>query len=286
MKRLLLLICAIGFTTASASASMADADAIWARRGEGARGAQAEAAPIDAAITAYRAALERNPTNFEARWKLMRALRFKGAHVATTNEQKRQIYDQAKSVGEAGIEILDGMLRSKGISSIVNAPEREVAKLARSIPQAGEFLYWDSVSWGEWALVFGKIAAVRQGAADRIRRESTIAMYIGSSIEKGGGARVLGRLHHQTPRVPFLTGWASNAEAVKYLTQSLEEDPSSKLTRVFLAEAIVAHDKKRKPEAIRTLREVIETPADPAWAVEEAGAQEDARALLRQWGAE
>src|SRR5258706_1469198 len=114
---------------------------------------------------------------------------------------------------------------------------------------AGEVFFWDSVNWGEWALAYGKMAAVREGAADRIRREATIAMLIDPKIDGGGPQRVLGRLHDQTPRVPFITGWASSREAVRFLKESVAIDPTNKITRVFLADAMVSNDSNGRPAA-------------------------------------
>ena len=64
------------------------------------------------------------------------------------------------------------------------------------------------MNWGEWALAYGKMAAVRQGAADRIRSEATIAMLINPKMDGGGPQRVLGRLHdHDAARaVPHRLG--------------------------------------------------------------------------------
>src|ERR1039457_7288343 len=129
------------------------------------------------------------------------------------------------------------------------------------------------------------MAAVREGAADRIRREATIAMLIDPKTDGGGPQRVLGRLHDQTPHIPFLTGWASSREAVRFLKESYAIDPTNKITRVFLADAMVSNDSSSGPEAIRILREVISSPNDPNYEVENARAQEDAKALLHEWGA-
>ena len=85
--------------------------------------------------------------------------------------------------------------------------------------------------------------------------------------------------------MPFLTGWASSREAVKLLNESLKIDPTNKITRVFLAEAMVDNNSDTGPQAIQMLREVISTPNDPQYEVEQAAAQADARALLRKWGA-
>ena len=106
---------------------------------------------------------------------------------------------------------------------------------------------WDAVNWGEWAVAYGKMAAARQGAADRIRREATIAELIDPKLEGGTPSRVLGRLHDQTPRIPFITGWASQREAVKFLEESYKVDPTNKITLVFLAEALVSDMKRLGP---------------------------------------
>jgi len=283
MRKITLIATVIAAFSFTAAAQVNDGDQHWNARAEGHVGGRAKAAPIDAAIAAYQKAVAQDPNNLEARWKLLRAIRFKGAYVASTNDEKKSIYGGAKTAGEAAIAIVNRALAAKGVKS--NAPEKEVAEAARTIPGAGEIFSWDSVNWGEWALAYGKMAAVRQGAADRIRREATIAMLVDPKMDGGGPQRVLGRLHDQTPHVPFITGWASSKEAVRFLRESNKIDPSNKITRVFLAEALVSNDSKNGPEAIRILREVINSPNDPNYEVESAQAQEDAKALLRKWGA-
>lgn len=263
--------------------SISDGDQHWSVRAEGSKGPVAAPGPVDAAIEAYRETLEGDPANLEARWKLMRALRFKGSYVASDNESKKKIFDEGRRIGEKGVTTLESMIREKGIDRPDRASPAEIARVAKSIPGAGELYLWDAINWGEWAQVYGKLAAVRQGAADRIRREATIALEIDPSMEGAGPGRVLGRLHNQTPRIPFLTGWASDKEAVKFLRQSYELNPDDKLTAVFLAEAMVAANRRSKPQAVALLEKVIETPNDPVFAVEHASAQEDAKALLRRW---
>jgi tetratricopeptide (TPR) repeat protein len=270
------------FFAFAAAAQLSDGDQHWNARAEGHQGGRAKPAQIDGALAAYRKVVAQEPNNLDARWKLLRALRFKGAYVASTPDDKKRIYAMGKSEGEAAIVIVNRGLAAKGVKA--NAPEKQVADAARSIPGAGEVFFWDSVNWGEWALAYGKMAAVREGAADRIRREATIAMLVNPKMDGGGPQRVLGRLHDQTPRVPFLTGWASSKEAVRFLKESYAIDPTNKITRVFLAEAMESEDSKSRPEAIRILREVIGTPNDPEYEVENAQAQEDAKALLREWG--
>jgi tetratricopeptide (TPR) repeat protein len=283
MKKLI-LAAALLIVASTAQAQVSEGDERWNARADGHQSGVAKSGPIDAAIAAYQRAIAQNPNDLGARWKLLRAMRFKGAYVATSNDEKKPIYEAARKAGDEALAVVDRQLAAKGMQSVSKATEKQVAEAARSIDGATAVYFWDSVNWGEWALAYGKMAAVRQGAADRIRRESTIAMLSDPKLEGGGGARVLGRLHDQTPHVPFITGWASSREAVRYLGDSLKIDPSNKITRVFYAEALVDNTSESKPQAITMLKEVVSTPNDPKYEVEQAAAQEDARQLLRKWG--
>jgi len=283
MRKTLLLASLFAAFAVAATAQMSDGDQLWNARAEGHQGGHAKPARIDAAIAAYQKAASQEPNNLEARWKLLRAIRFKGAYVASSNDEKKRVYAIGKTEGNNAIAVVNRLLAAKGVKA--DAPEKQVADAARAIAGAGEVFFWDSVNWGEWALAYGKMAAVREGAADRIRREATIAMLVDPKMDGGGPQRVLGRLHDQTPHVPFITGWASSKEAVRFLRESYKLDPTNKVTRVFLAEALVANDSKNGPEAFRILRDVINTPNDPSYLVEGEQAQEDAKALLHKWGA-
>lgn len=264
-------------------AQIADGDAQYAKRADGAQGSRAKAAPIDAAIAAYQRAVAQDPNELEGHWKLLRAYRFKGAYVAASNEEKKQIYGTAKAAGEKALALANRLLAARGVTAKSN--EKQVAEAARAVPGAAEVYLWDAINWGEWALAYGKLAAARQGAADRIRRGATIAMLADPRLEGGAPARVLGRLHDQTPRIPFITGWASSKEAVRFLSESRKLEPANKLTLVFLAEALVANDSSKKSEAVQLLRAVVSAPNDPDYSVEDAGAADDAKALLKKWGA-
>lgn len=252
-------------------AQLADGDRHWAARASG-------AAEVDAAIAAYQRAVEANGNDVVAHARLLRAYRFKGAYLAKSADEKKKVYTTAKAAGEKALAVL----AQRGITA--KTSEKDAANAARAIPGAAEVFLWDAVNWGEWALAYGKMAAAREGAADRIKRGATIAHLADPKLEGGAPARVLGRLHDQTPRIPFITGWASSKEAVRFLNEALKADPSSKLTMVFLAEAMVAHDAKTKPQAIALLKKVVAAPNHPEFVVEEEAATEDAKAVLRKWG--
>lgn len=275
-------IAATLFVTLPLFAQVADGDRHFASRAEGATGGHAQPAHVDAAIAAYQRAVATNPNDLDAHGKLLRAYRFKGAYVATSTDQKKQIYATAKTAGEKALAAVGRALSAKGVKP--DAAEKTVANAARGINGAAEVYLWDAINWGEWALAYGKLAAARQGAADRIRREATIAHLIDPALEAGAPSRVLGRLHDQTPRIPFITGWASGKEALRFLEESRKHDPTNKLTAVFLAEAMVSNDSSSKQKAVQLLRTAISSPVHPEYAVEDAAAVADAKALLKKWG--
>lgn len=284
MKRVTVLFLAI-LVASSALAQIAEGDQHWAARAEGSQNGHARVEPVNAAIAAYQKAIAADPNDLEGHWKLLRSLRFKGAYVATTNDEKKQIYGQAKQSGEQALALVDRKLREKGVASPAKATEQQIATVGNAIPGVAETYLWDAINWGEWALAYGKIAAARQGAADRIRREAMIVNLIDPRIEGGSPSRVLGRLYNQTPRIPFITGWASDKEAVKFLNDSMKIDPTNKITIVFLAEAMVASNGDTKPQAVQMLRNAVTTPVDPNYVVEQTAALNDAKNLLRRWGA-
>lgn len=260
------------------SGQVVDGDRHYSLRAEGAQGAVAKADQIDAAIAAYQRALAQSPNDIEAHWKLLRAYRFKGAYVATTLDQKKQVYGIAKNAGQQALAVVNARLKVTAKST-----EKQVAEAARAVPGAGEVYLWDAINWGEWAVAYGKMAAARQGAADQIRRGATIAHLIDPRMDAGSPSRVLGRLHDQTPSIPFITGWASSKEALRFLNESMKIDPKNKITLVFLAEAMFSADSGKKAQAVALLRDAINSPSHPDFVVEDAGAIADANALLKKW---
>lgn len=277
-----LLLAALLLTAVPLAAQVGEGDRHYEARATGAQGARAASAEIDAAVAAYEKAVAAKPDDLEAHWKLLRAWRFKGAYASSSNEQKKKTYGAAKTAGERALALAARLLAARGVDA-ARATDKQIAAAGRSIPGLAELYLWDAVNWGEWALSYGKLAAAREGAADRIRRQATIAMLIDPKLEGGAPSRVLGRLHDQTPRIPFLTGWASSKEAVRFLEESLRLDPPNKLTKLFLAEALVSNDTKTKARARQLLQSVVSAPNDPRYEVEDQAAGDDARKLLAKW---
>ena len=125
-------------------AQTAEGDRLFAARSEGHEGAHARTGPIDGAIAAYRKAIIQNPNDLEARYKLLMAIRFKGAYVARSNEDKKAVYSQGKQAGDEALAVVDRALRGQGVTSVSKASEQEVAKAAAKVPGAPEVFFWDS----------------------------------------------------------------------------------------------------------------------------------------------
>ena len=255
---------------AAANPLIADADTHYTRRQEGRVGDLASGREIALAIAGYDTATQA-PDNAEARWKLARALYFKGAYTGLDAAAQVAVYDKARRAGDEAIRIVERRVR--------NPTPFE----AKRDPDATPSYFWAAVAWGQWALVSGKIEAAKTGAAEKIRDYATVVIGLDPDFEDGGGYRVLGRLHDQAPWIPFFTGWVSRDEAVKNLRLALKVEPKSFINRVFLAEALWRGSGAEKAEAIRLTESVVADAPSPARLVEEFKLQNDAREDLKKW---
>ena len=105
-------------------------------------------------------------------------------------------------------------------------------------------------------------------------------MAIDPVLEEGGGYRILGRLHDQSPRIPLITAWVSKDEALDYLRKSYALGPTNPVTWFFLGEAILDHEPRNAEEGRRMLRKCVETPPRADYYVESVQYGEFARARL------
>lgn len=279
------LVTGIGTALAAAAAGAAReaierGDSAWERRADGRRGLRADPAPIGEAVAAYEAALEAEPRNLEARWKLMRALYFLGEYALDDREATLEAYDRARQLGEEG---LDQLAEAAGGRRELDRKEPdEIARLLAGEPEAVAVYYWTAASWGLWGRHRGAIAAVRQGVAGKVRDYAEIVVALDEGFENGGGHRVLGRLHAEAPRIPLITGWVDHQAAIRHLERSLEIYPRSIVTRLYLVEALYEHDRSRRGEALERLRRLVDSPPHPDYLLEDLAALADARELLEE----
>jgi len=255
-----------------AAAALAEADAHYARRAEGARGPVADRAPIEAALAAYRRALTAEPGSLEAGYKLQRAIFFRASFCAAADEERKRLFEEAKQLGQQAADRLERGVRER-------RPAERIAAL-REVPHAPSTYFWTAVSWGQWALLRGTLAAARAGAAVRIRDLAQTLLELDPELEQGGADRLLGRLHHQAPRIPFLTGWVSRSKALAHLRRALELGPSNTVNLVFLAEALLDLEPSRRVEAQSLLTQCASAAPRPQYLVEDAYYAAEARKRL------
>ncbi len=226
---------------AGARQILAAAEADYERRALGAAGDRAQTGPIEAAIAEYRRALAEDPSSAGVRWRLLRALFFRWSFCGADRDERLRRVTQARRIADEGLALLERQ------TSNARGSER-VARL-RGIEGAAGLEFWAAVTWGEWALARGKLAAARQGAGTKIRDLAQTVIELDPRLEEGGGYRVLGRLHDQSPRIPFLSGWVSRQAALANLRKALAIAPDNTVNELFLAEAILDHDPADRQQA-------------------------------------
>jgi hypothetical protein len=265
-------------------ALLAEADRLWTLRAEGATGGHARAGAIDPVIAACRAALEKEPGSVAAYGRLMRALYFKGEYAADDAVQKRDIFDEGRKAAEQALDLLRRGASTSSGKDLAKATPVELAPYLKGHADAADAFEWAAADWGKWSLAFGKMAAVRQGAAAKIRDYAQAVILLDPAYDAGAGYRILGRLHHQTPSVPLLTGWASRPEALKNLRLAAATGPKNFLGRQFLAEALWDYEPGRRAEARALMQGLVDEAPQPEALVECRRSQEEAAAKLTEWG--
>lgn len=259
-----------------------EGDEAYSRRQEGRVGAVANPRPIAQAIAAYQTASEA-PDNLTARWKLLRALYFKGVYTGLDADGRKAVFNQARRVADDAIAILARRTGREGGPELLQlAPPIRGEVLAKENDAAPTF-FWSAVCRGQWALSVGKLEAARAGAAERIRDDAATVVALDPKFEEGGGYRVLGRLHTEAPEIPFLTGWVSRDEAIKNLRLAVANGPRNLLNRHFLAEALARGGAEEKAEAIKLEESVVAGAPSPGHLVEDLSTQEDAAKNLAAW---
>ncbi len=256
------------------------ADDAWEQRGQGAIGGVPRPEPMREAIAAYEAALAADPTDHGARWRLQRALYFEGEYLAENPPAKRAAFARGRDLGEEGLDLLAGAVGGRE-----RLAELSGAELAAALPDrrlAAELYFWTAAHWGLWGRTSGKLAAAREGVAGTVRDYATAAVALDATVENGGGHRILGRLHFEAPRIPLVTGWVSKRTAIAELERAKALAPEDLLTQLYLAEALLAADASRRPEALALLRRVATTVPVGEFVVEDSRTVRDARRLLAE----
>jgi hypothetical protein len=184
-----------------------------------------------------------SPAAFEPAWKLARACYWLGNHAP--ERERRAFLEQGIAAGRKAVALQPGR------------PE-------------GHF--WIAANMGTLAESFGLRAGLRYRG--EIKRELETVLRLDPGFQAGSADRALGRWYD---KVPGLFG-GSSKRAEQHLRASLTYDPDSTVTHFFLAELYL--DEGRKADARAALQKVLDAPAKPDWAPEDAGYKARARELL------
>jgi tetratricopeptide (TPR) repeat protein len=261
---------------------VARGDSAWARRAEGEREGRPLPGPIRDAVRSYESALTVRPESLEARWKLLRALHFAGDFASEDPEEKRRIFDRAKDVSEQGLTLLADRVGS-GVRLEEMDPERIGSRLeAGEIPlsDVARLYFWSAIDLGAWSRNAGLLSAVRQGVANRIHRYTLITIALEPEYDEGGAFRLLGRLHAELPRVPFVSGWVDRNESIPLLERAYAMAPDNPGNRLLLALTILDLAPERRSEALDLLKQVEGLTPRTSMRIEDLAMRMEARDRL------
>lgn len=261
---------------------IARAEALWEGRAAGERGGHPRKKPILDAVQSYERALLTDPASFEARWRLLRALHFAGGFVFDGSQNQSSFFERATDVSEQGIELLTARsssrtapdeLDAKALATFVAATKDARSDIAR-------FYFWSAINWGAWSREAGLLRAVRQGVANRLNRYVSVTIALEPDYDAGGAYRLLGRLHAELPRVPFVSGGVDRDRAIGLIEQAYELAPAHPGNQLLLGLTLIELEPDRFAEGRALLTQVaMLTPRAPML-IEDLKMREAAKAKL------
>jgi tetratricopeptide (TPR) repeat protein len=276
----------VSITLVTSLAAYADdigrGDLKWASRAEGEREGRPNPGPILDAVSFYESALTTNPQSLEARWKLLRALHFAGDFMLEEPKEKRAIFGRAREMSNQGLDQLAQRLGS-GIRLEGMKGERirgviEAANLV--VTDVSCFYFWSAINWGAWSRTVGLLSAVRQGVANRLHDYTRIAIALEPGYEDGGALRLLGRLHAELPRVPFVSGWVKREQALPLIERAYAIAPDHPGNRLLLALTLLDVAPERRAEALDLLDDVGRLNPRASFRIEDLAMRKEAQERL------
>jgi hypothetical protein len=196
------------------------------------------------AETIWAERLAARPGDFESAWKAARARYWIGGHAPEA--ERRAAFEAGIAAAQAAVKIEPGR------------PE-------------GHF--WMAANMGALAESFGMRQGIRYRGA--IKDSLSAVLKLDPAFQKGSADRALGRWYF---KVPGLFG-GSRKKSEEHLRRSLTYHPESTASHFFLAETLIAED--RRDEARAELQRVIDAPLDPDWTPEDREFKQKAQALLK-----
>jgi len=186
-------------------------------------------AAAEKALELYRQALVQEEDKYEPFWKIARIQYFIGEHTEKKKD-KKTIFSQAVYHAEKAIDLN---------------------------PDEPDGYYWRGVNNGKYGEAKGVLKSL--SLVKPIKSDMNTVIEMNRDYEDGGPDRVLGRVYF---KLPGLAG-GSKEKSLEHLLKSKELGPDDCLTRVYLAETLMAMNEyeKARPE----LEFVLNMEDDPSW---------------------
>lgn len=281
-RSLLAAACLALFAGAAAGDEVLRGDEAWARRAEGEESGRPQPGPILEAVSAYEAALASRPEDLEVHWKLLQAFYFAGFFAEERKEEKRALFERALAVSAQGLDLLSRRLGGDlGPGETESLRARLVAR-GISATDVARLHFWTAINWGAWSRVVGLLGAVRKGVANRMRDGALVTIALEPDYHTGGAFRLLGRLHAELPRVPFLSGWVDRDQAIPLVERAVEIAPEDPGNRLLLALTLLDLAPERRSEALDVLREIARLTPRPSMRIEDLAMRREARKRLEE----
>jgi len=170
---LLLLFISISFLF-GIELSFQDGVSAYNSRAENSSGLTAQPDQINIAINAFNKAKQDPNHEIEASIYLLRCYYYKGKFVSQSDDEKKDIFNLGKVLGE---------------------------KLIEQYPESVAARYWYLVNLGSWSEVYGLFAAAKEGVADLMKEHSEQIIEMDPNYSDGGGYFMLGAVHLKSPYI-------------------------------------------------------------------------------------
>jgi hypothetical protein len=267
---------------------VARGDLAWARRAEGEENGIPLTDPILTAVRSYESALAARPANLEAHWKLLRALYFAGYFGAQDKQERLALFDRGRDVSESGLSFLkEQVAAGKRLEELdPDTLASRIEPLGISPSDVARLYFWSAINWGAWSRDVGLLSAVYQGVANRLHQYTLVTIALEPDYFEGGAFRLLGRLHAELPRVPFVSGWVDRKQSIPLVERAYATAPAEPGNRLLLALTLLDHAPERYSEGLYLLRQVETLTPRPSMHIEDLAVRREARKRLAEARAE
>lgn len=227
--------------------------------------------------------LAASPDRFDVRWRLMRAIYYRGEFEAA-GPDKDAAWSEGRDLAVEGIERL-GKLDAGTPPHELEPGTRQlwVSSTGLDPSDVARFYFWSSIHLGSWSRTAGLLTAVREGVANRIHAYLGVTLELDPAYDRGGPHRLLSALHGSLPRVPFVTGWVDRKQALPQAERALAIAPDDPGNRFLWALTVVKQEGPSE-ETQAVFEEIAQLEPRPGFEQEDAALRKEALKRLEETG--